>query len=211
MAFLEVHMVQVKEILRRNHAGPLPARQTATAERLAGREERLARWLQEERLQLTRVHELLVRDGVSVSYSSLRRYVRETGLGKPAPATLRMANWPPGEVAEMDFGRLGSIIDAESGKKYTVWALLIVLPYSRHCFAWPLLQQTLAESIAGLEAAWQFFGGVPRRLIINLAATAYMCVAMASLHRQGLMAWPSPQFRNERIVGIVFLRHRRVT
>ena len=155
------------ELLRRNHAGPLPARQTVTAERLAGREEQLARWLKEERLQLTRVHELLVRDGVSVSYSSLRRYVRETGLGKPAPATLRMANWPPGEVAEMDFGKLGTFVDAESGKKHTVWALLIVLPYSRHCFAWPLLQQTLAESIAGLEAAWEFFGGVPQRLILD--------------------------------------------
>ncbi|MEZ4480484.1 MAG: hypothetical protein R3B97_04915 [Dehalococcoidia bacterium] len=56
-----------------------------------------------------------------------------------------------GEVAEMDFGKLGSIVDVETGKRQTVWALLIVLPYSRHCFAWPLVQQTLAESIAGLE------------------------------------------------------------
>ncbi|HQV46672.1 IS21 family transposase [Ornithinibacter sp.] len=155
------------QLLRRNHPGPLPTRETPAAARLAGREEQLARWLQEERLQLTRVHELLIREGVTVSYTSLRRYVREAGLWKPAPATLRMADWPPGEVAEMDFGRLGSIIDAESGKKQTVWALLIVLPYSRHCFAWPLLQQTLAESIAGLEAAWQFFGGVPKRLILD--------------------------------------------
>mgnify|MGYP003556232251 CR=1 FL=1 len=155
------------QLLRRNHPGPLPTRETPAAARLAGREEQLARWLQEERLQLTRVHERLIREGVTVSYTSLRRYVREAGLWKPAPATLRMADWPPGEVAEMDFGRLGSIIDAESGKKQTVWALLIVLPYSRHCFAWPLLQQTLAESIAGLEAAWQFFGGVPKRLILD--------------------------------------------
>lgn len=141
------------QLLRRNHAGPLPARESPAAIRLAGREEQLARWLKDDRLQLTRVHELLVRDGVSVSYTSLRRYVREAGLGKPVPATLRMADWPPGEVAEMDFGRLGTFVDAETGKKQTAWALLIVLPYSRHCFAWPLLQQTLAESIAGLEAA----------------------------------------------------------
>jgi transposase len=155
------------QLLRRNHAGPLPARETPAAIRLAGREEQLARWLKDDRLQLTRVHELLVSDGVSVSYTSLRRYVREAGLGKPAPATLRMADWPPGEVAEMDFGKLGTFVDAETGKKQTAWALLIVLPYSRHCFAWPLLQQTLAESIAGLEAAWQFFGGVPKRLILD--------------------------------------------
>ncbi|MEZ4482388.1 MAG: hypothetical protein R3B97_14820 [Dehalococcoidia bacterium] len=51
-------------------------------------------------------------------------------------------------------------------------ALLIVLPYSRHCFAWPLVQQTLAESIAGLEAAWRFFGGVPQRLILDSFSAA---------------------------------------
>jgi transposase len=155
------------QLLRRNHPGPLPTRETPAAARLAGREEQLARWLQEERLQLTRVHELLIREGVTVSYTSLRRYVREAGLWKPAPATLRMADWPPGEVAEMDFGKLGTIVEAETGKRQTVWALLIVLPYSRHCFAWPLVQQTLTESIAGLEAAWRFFGGVPKRLILD--------------------------------------------
>ena len=218
MAFLEVHMVQVREIirrrqageskmaigrasgasartvgrylaaaialgvhqdgeppgeevcahlLRRNHPGPLPKRETPATGQLAGHEAQVARWLQEERLQLTRVHELLVRDGVMISYTTLRRYVRETGLWKPAKSTVRMANWPPGEVAEMDFGRLGSIVDAATGKKQTVWALLVVLPYSRHCFVWPLLQQTLEESVTGLEATWRFFGGVPRRLILD--------------------------------------------
>jgi transposase len=160
------------QLLRRNHPGPLPTRETPAAARLAGREEQLARWLQEERLQLTRVHELLVRDGVAVSYTSLRRYVREVGLWKPLKTTVRMAEWPPGEVAEMDFGKLGSIVDAETGKRQSVWAFLIVLPYSRHCFAWPLVQQTLTESIAGLEAAWRFFGGVPQRLILDNFAAA---------------------------------------
>ncbi|MEZ4479956.1 MAG: hypothetical protein R3B97_02230 [Dehalococcoidia bacterium] len=43
------------QLLQRNHPGPLPARETPAAARLAGREEQLSRWLQEERLQLTRV------------------------------------------------------------------------------------------------------------------------------------------------------------
>lgn len=155
------------QLLQRNHPGPLPARETPAAARLAGRDDQLARWLQEERLQLTRVHELLIREGVIVSYTSLRRYVREAGLWKAARTTVRMAQWPPGEVAEMDFGKLGSIVDVETGKRQTAWALLVVLPYSRHQFAWPLLRQTLEECIAGLEAAWRFFGGVPKRLILD--------------------------------------------
>jgi transposase len=154
-------------LLRRNHAGPLPLRPTLTAERLAGHEERVARWLQDDDLQLTRIHELLQRDGVAVSYTALRRYVRETGLWKAAKTTVRMAEWPPGEVAELDFGRLGVLVDATTGKKQVIWALAVVLPYSRHSFVWPLLRQTLEESIVGLEAAWRFFGGVPKRVILD--------------------------------------------
>ena len=155
------------QLLRRNHAGPLPQRQTAAMERLSAHAEQVRCWLQEERLQLTRVHELLLRDGVAVSYTTLRRYVREAGLWKRPRSTLRMPQWPPGEVAEMDFGRLGTLVESTSGKKQTIWALVVVLPYSRHCFVWPMLRQTLEESIAGLEAAWRFFGGVPKRLILD--------------------------------------------
>lgn len=43
----------------------------------------------------------------------------------------------------------------------------MVLPYSRHCFVWPLVQQTLAAVIEGLDAAWAFFGGIPHRLIMD--------------------------------------------
>lgn len=134
---------------------------------LEGERERIARWLGEERLQLTRVQELLGREGTVVSYTTLRRYVREAGLGKRVASTVRMADWPPGEVAEMDFEKLGRLVDTETGKQRTLWALLITLPYSRHSFVWPLFQQTLEESIGGLEAAWRFFGGVPKRLILD--------------------------------------------
>ena len=40
--------------------------------------------------------------------------------------------------------------------------MVIVLCHSRHCFVWPLQQQKLPDVIAGLEAAWAFFGGIPK-------------------------------------------------
>ena len=107
------------------------------------------------------------RDGVTVSYTTLRRYVRQAGLWKQAGTTVRMADWPPGEAAEIDFGELGKLVDPASGKRQRVWAMVIVLPASRHSFVWPMLQQTLEESIAALEAAWRFFGGIPKRLILD--------------------------------------------
>ena len=50
------------------------------------------------------------------------------------------------------------ITDPTTGRRKAVWALIIVLSYSRHCFVWPMYSQQLEDVIAGLEAAWAFFG-----------------------------------------------------
>ncbi|HUH17504.1 MAG TPA: IS21 family transposase [Methylomirabilota bacterium] len=134
---------------------------------LAAHRGRIGRWLSAERLQLTRVQELLAQDGVRVAYTTLRRYVAQEALGRPPRTTVRMAGTAPGEVAEMDFERLGWLVEPTTGKRVTVWALVVVLVYSRHGFLWPLVQQTLEEVVAGLEAAWRFFGGVPQRVVLD--------------------------------------------
>ena len=43
----------------------------------------------------------------------------------------------------------------------------MVLAYSRHSFLWPTYSQNLDEVIAGLEATWAFFGGIPKYLVID--------------------------------------------
>ena len=78
-----------------------------------------------------------------------------------------MEDTPPGEVAEVDFGRLGMVHDPDTGRRRAVWALIVVLDYSRHCFVWPSFGQTLEDVIAGLESAWAFFGDIPRYLVID--------------------------------------------
>ena len=67
----------------------------------------------------------------------------------------------------MDFGRLGLIEDPATGRRRVVWALIIVLTYSRHSFFWPTFSQKLVDVIEGLEAAWAFFEGVPKYLVID--------------------------------------------
>jgi len=129
--------------------------------------DQIYRWLKGEKLLLTRIHELLGSRHCSVSYTSLRRFVSRKGWGKNKASTVRMADTAPGEMAEMDFGRLGLVLDPETGRKKLVWALVIVLAYSRHCFVWPLFRQQLADIIEGLEACWTFFGGIPKYLVID--------------------------------------------
>ena len=89
------------------------------------------------------------------------------GWQKRSPATVQMRESAPGEVAEMDFGRLGLMEDPEMGRRRVVWALIVVLAYSRHSFVWPTFSQKLVDVIEGLEAAWAFFEGVPNYLVID--------------------------------------------
>jgi transposase len=121
-------------------AKPLPRRQPGPAmeqpgpavARLTRYEAQVARWLRDERLKLTRIQELLDQQGVVVKYTTLRRFVRQAGLAKAPKSTVRMAETAPGEVAEMDFGKLGTLVEAtlpssgQAGKRRTVWALVIL-------------------------------------------------------------------------------------
>ena len=157
---------QLARLATLSRTGPRQAA-VPSEELLAPWAEQIEGWLQAERLQVTRVQELLAERGCEVSYSTLRRFIARRGWGRRQPVTVRMEDGPPGEVAELDFGRLGLIADPESGRRRTVWALIVVWRYSRHCFVWPTTSQTLHAVVEGLEAAWACFEGVPRYLVID--------------------------------------------
>lgn len=141
--------------------------------RLLPHTETIRKWLEpgptEKRgLRLSKVHELLRRQKVEVPYSSLHRFaVKHCGFSDHRRITVRMAECPPGELAEVDFGRLGVVWDAETGRRRVLWALVVVLGFSRHQYIHVGFSQKVQDFIAALEDAWFFFGGVPKRVIID--------------------------------------------
>lgn len=119
-------------------------------------------------LRLSKVHELLRRQGVLVPYSSLHRFVtRHCGFKDERRVTVRMAEVSPGEVAEVDFGRLGLVHDPETGRRRTLHALIVTLVHSRHQYVHVTHRQTFADLIEGLEDAFAFFEGVPKRVVLD--------------------------------------------
>jgi transposase len=121
-------------------------------------------WLNEG-LRLTKIYRRLRGQGLAVSYSSLYRFARAAcDFGAPA-ITVRVAEPPPGEAAEVDFGRLGVWPDPLAGRRRTVYGLLVTLCFSRYAFLAISLRQDAAAVIDGLESAWVFFGGVVKRLV----------------------------------------------
>lgn len=128
-------------------------------EAIAGQRDQIGAWL-EQGLSLTKVHVLLGRRGVVVSYRTLHRFaVVELGFGRRR-ATVPVADGEPGQEVQVDFGRLGLIPDPSAGTRRVVHGLIFCAVYSRHLFVYPTHRQTLAEVIAGFEAAWAFFAGV---------------------------------------------------
>jgi hypothetical protein len=119
-------------------------------------------------LRLTKVHELLVRKGVEVSYPSLRRFaIKHCGFeGRRRRITVLLPEVPPGEVAQVDFGRLG-LIAVAPGRRRVVHALIVTMVHSRHQYVHVSHTQALADLLEGLEDAWEFFGGVPARVIVD--------------------------------------------
>ena len=119
-------------------------------------------------LRLAKVHDLLVRQGVEVPYSSLHRFaVRYCGFRDRQRVTVRVADVAPAELAGVDFGRLGLVYDPDKGRNRFAWALLVTLGHSRHQYVHVSFTQTVADFIEGLEDAWEYFGGVPKRVVID--------------------------------------------
>ena len=118
----------------RRQPGPTPGAAGPAVGAAGGRtRSRSASGCVDEHLQLTRIQELLSQDGVSVTYTTLRRFVRQAGLWKQPRSTVRMAPTAPGEVAEMDFGKLGTLVNPITGNArwsggcWSCWSTAVTL------------------------------------------------------------------------------------
>ena len=76
-----------------------------------------------------------------------------------------VADGDPGGECQIDFGRLGMMFDPVTGRRRALHALIFTAVFSRHMFVWLSFTQTLADVIAGCEAAWDYYGGVFKVLV----------------------------------------------
>jgi DNA replication protein DnaC/transposase len=129
--------------------------------------DRIRQWLEEDKLLLTRVHDLLARDGVLVPYASLHRFAHKQCNFARSSVTVRRVEGKPGEYAEVDFGRLGYLQELGSAKPRVVHGFVMVLGYSRLSCVVPVFRQDLESVIRCFEEALRFFGGCPRRIVVD--------------------------------------------
>ena len=146
----------------------------------------------EQRRQLARFHEAIVEGlttntaqtvwqrlhderGLEVSVRTFRRYVSDEIQGvRPEQVTVRKEVTPPGEVAEVDYGRLGLWIDPLTGRRRTINGFIMTLAFSRHVFVDPVDCCDQASWVASHVRAFTFFGAAPRVIRLDNLKTGVL-------------------------------------
>ncbi|MHB8490043.1 MAG: IS21 family transposase [Candidatus Dormibacteria bacterium] len=106
--------------------------------------------------------------GLAVSVATFRRYVRKRVRAvRPEDVTVRKPPTAPGEVAEVDYGRLGMWTDPRTGKRHVVQGFTMTLNHSRRIFVAPVLRCDQATWVRCHVAAFEFFGGAPRQVRLD--------------------------------------------
>lgn len=110
------------------------------------------------------IHQRLLEDqGLSVSYSAVRRYAGS--LSGPGESFVPMQS-EAGEEAQVDFGYLG-LYTREDGRKVKVWGFSLVLSHSRYAYHEAVLDQRVDTFLRCHRHAFEFFGGVPQRVKLD--------------------------------------------
>ncbi len=118
-------------------------------------------------VRLTKVDKLLRRHGVEVGYDTLRRYALEQlGFGR-ARLTVPVADCEPGEEIQLDTGWMTLFEPDLFGRRRRFRAWIFTAVRSRHRFVYPVFQETTQSAIEACEAAWEFYGGVFKAVIVD--------------------------------------------
>ena len=118
-------------------------------------------------VRLTKISKLLRRRGVEIPYDTLRRYaLAELGFGHAAQ-TVPVADSEPGAEVQVDTGWMGLLERDLFGRRRRFRAWIFTAVRSRHRFVYPVFRETTETAIDACEAAWAFFGGVFKAVIVD--------------------------------------------
>ncbi|HAM57518.1 MAG TPA: hypothetical protein DCQ64_19745 [Candidatus Rokubacteria bacterium] len=148
-------------------------------------------------VRLSKIRTLLRRQGVTISYPTLRRFaLEELGWGRAAP-TIPLADCGAGEEVQLDTGWMTPLVPDALGRRRRFRAWIFTPVLSRYRFVFPVFRETTETAIEACEAAWAFFHGVFRVLIPDNTKTI---VQRADPHLSRATP-PRPQPSSERLTG----------
>lgn len=128
-------------------------------------------WCQQG-VQGSTIHAALQRQhGYTGSYDSVQRFVKKIKDNLSVKVTT-ILEFKPGECAQVDFGSGPKLINDISGEIIPTWIFVMVLSWSRHIYCEIVLHQDVATWLGCHRRAFNYFNGVPKKIIIDNAKCA---------------------------------------
>lgn len=122
-------------------------------------------------IHTTTIHLALIRRyAFTGSYSAVRRFVQS--LPEHSPKATVALDFAAGAAAQVDFGAGPKFLDPDTGEVFSSWVFVMTLCFSRHQYAEVVLNQRVETWLACHRRAFEWFGGVPEKLIIDNAKCA---------------------------------------
>lgn len=128
-------------------------------------ESQIRSWV-EQGIQASTIHQALQRNhGFTGEYTCIRRLEKKIKLEVPPKASSPI-NCVAGESVQVDFGQGPEIVDVTTGETIKTWFFVMVLSWSRHQYV-ELVPNKKVETWLGChKRAFEFFGGVPKKLLL---------------------------------------------
>jgi transposase len=103
--------------------------------------------------------------GYTGSYTSIRRFVSQIRPNK-SEVFVRVQTGP-GEEAQVDFGNVKPLYDPIRHIKRPAYLFVMTLSFSRHQYDELVFDQRIPTWIACHRHAFEFFGGIPKRVVLD--------------------------------------------
>jgi len=121
-------------------------------------------WLGESNMTHTQIQRLLKSEGIIVSERSINRFIQKY-FPKLPKCTVHLTT-ELGKEGQVDFGYVG-MMKNETGEYRKTYAFVMTLSHSRHRYVEFVFSQDQVSWAQLHMNAFQFFGGVPLRIILD--------------------------------------------
>jgi transposase len=130
--------------------------------------------LLESEVEIAAIYQRLSERGFSGSYAAVYRLARQIKPAKKHQNTATRVERQPGQEAQVDFGYAGRMIDPETGQLRKAWAFVMILSWSRHQYVEFVWDQKIETWLRCHRNAFEFFGGVTARVVLDNLKTAIL-------------------------------------
>ena len=128
------------------------------------------RLLEKHPYTATQIYQAIQEQNYPGGYNTVKRFVRKV-RPRRTKAYLKLA-FAPGECAQVDWGSYGSVGVGQTRRRLSFFAM--VLCYSRMLYVEFTVSQTMEHWLACHQNAFDFFGGVPARIMVDNLKSAVL-------------------------------------